>query len=294
MLKKFQCNKCCKEFDKKYSYDRHLSSKKGCDDINVETLIVTEADKSFECEYCEKKYEKPDNLKRHLENEKSKCYIKRHPDEHQINNQKTVNKIIQKNYNSVNATFNNINNNNITNNIAITPIINQFVFAPHGKETISHITKEIMLELLNKQSFTEMCTDLMRLLYFNVKVPENQNWTLVYPKNKKGGLEFNLETQQFERKMTHDIIDDKFTNMIDLLLPLIEEIQIEDREHNILNAQQRRNIYRYTAHYGMVEISKDSKNVYNAIHAMAYEERRKSMDTWRENGFKGNHLSLKF
>ena len=50
---------------------------------------------------------------------------------------------------------------------------------------------------------------------------------------------------------------------------------------------------RFGRHLGM-EISKDSEEIYESIHDMAYNERKRSMATWKEQGYKGNHLSLKF
>jgi len=47
-------------------------------------------------------------------------------------------------------------------------------------------------------------------------------------------------------------------------------------------------------HFGQLDISKTSKDVYNSIHEFAYNSRIDQMKIWGENGHQGNHLSLKF
>ena len=134
----------------------------------------------------------------------------------------------------------------------------------------------------------------MRLLYFNKEVPENRNWTIVYPKNKNAGVEFNHETLRFERKQTYNIIDDKFSNMISLLFDLVQEISKDDIENNNLSKRQKINVNKYCMHFGQLDISKTSKDVYNSIHELAYNSRKDQMEVWKDNGHTGNHLSLKF
>ena len=82
--------------------------------------------------------------------------------------------------------------------------------------------------------------------------------------------------------------------MVDLLQPLLEEIYKEDAKDNILNSQQKKNITRYYAHVGMLEISKESPEVYETIHDMAYNHKTISTTNWKEQGLSGNHLSIKF
>ena len=151
-----------------------------------------------------------------------------------------------------------------------------------------------MLEILNIESFPKMCTELMRLLYFNKEVPENRNWTIVYPKNQNAGVEYNHTTQKFERKKTYNIIDDKFSNMVNLLFDLVQEISRDDIENDNLSKRQKINVNKYCMHFGQLDISKTSKEVYNSIHSFAYNSRVEQMKEWGDSGHQGNHLSLKF
>src|SRR5690606_31147288 len=151
------------------------------------------------------------------------------------------------------------------------------------------ITKEVMLKILDIESFPKMCTELMRLLYFNKEVPENQNWTIVYPKNSNAGVEFNHNSGRFERKLTYNIIDDKFSNMVNLLFDLVQEISNDDSINDNLSKRQKINVNKYCMHFGQLDISKTSKDVYNSIHSLAYSSKRAQMKIWKEKGYKGNH-----
>ena len=204
MDKTFNCDNCDISFARKYNLQRHLLKRK-CKIINDNTdiLSITSIDSEFyldkkqdilKCEYCSKIFVKKYSLDRHLESNRGECYKIRNKF---IQN----NKMYKKEYN--NCIINNVENQTVIQNITnvnIQPVVNNIILAKHGEETISHITKDVMLEILNIESFPKMCTELMRLLYFNKEVPENRNWTIVYPKNKNAGVEFNHETLRFEKK----------------------------------------------------------------------------------------------
>jgi hypothetical protein len=113
-------------------------------------------------------------------------------------------------------------------------------------------------------------------------------------KIKNAGVEFNHETLRFERKKTYNIIDDKFSNMVNLLFDLVQEISRDDIENNNLSKRQKINVNKYCMHYGQLDISKTSEAVYDSIHSFAYNSRKDQMKEWGESGHKGNHLSLKF
>ena len=274
----FKCFTCEQIFNNKSKLDRHFYQKKECMKGNVDMFAIEfgNFEKNIKCEYCGNGYSTEDHLRRHISSEKSKCYKKRNSA--QINNVSVLNMPV--------------------NNIAVQPVVNNlhkhYTIAKHGEETTSHFTEEVLLRILNIENFTDCCAEFMRVLYFNKEVPENQNWSIVYPRNKKAGVHLNYDTNKFERVENSDIIDSKFSNMAFLLFPKALKLLERHFIKPFLTKTQVYNINKLGMHFGMMNISKTSKDVYKAVHKMAYEERQKQMDTWRESGHKGNHLSLKF
>jgi Zinc finger, C2H2 type len=288
-IAQFFCTICNKRFDRKYNLIRHESSNTCYKNNDIKDI---NNNYELQCGICKKMFPKKYNLHRHLLSNRGDCYKMRSGKyKLTINDNQLINNIQNQTINNItNTNINNITNNNI-NNINIQPIV---ILARPGEETISHITKDVMLELLNIESFPKMCTELMRLLYFNKEVPENRNWTIVYPKNKNAGVEYNHASGKFERKKTYNIIDDKFSNMISLLFDLVQEISNEDLLNNNLSKRQKININKYGMHFGQLDISKTSKEVYESIHSFAFNSRKDQMKEWGDSGHKGNHLSLKF
>jgi Zinc finger, C2H2 type len=290
-IPRYICNICKKEFHKKFNLERHES-------INTchEGNKMIKYNDNLKCDFCNKVFDRQFNLDRHLSSKRGDCYKIRKEKEKSLiinNNNQTINQTINNNQTYINNNIQNIQN--IQNIIQLQPVIKEkVILAKHGEETISHITKEVMLEILSIESFPKMCTELMRLLYFNKEVPENRNWTIVYPKNQNAGIEFNHETLRFERKKTYNIIDDKFSNMVNLLFDLVQEISRDDIENDHLSKRQKINVNKYCMHFGQLDISKTSKEVYKSIHEFAYNSRIEQMKEWGESGHKGNHLSLKF
>ena len=131
-------------------------------------------------------------------------------------------------------------------------------------------------------------------MYFNRNVPRNCNWAIAYPKNLKAAVVFNDDSNQFERKSTVEVIDEKFENMMHLLQPLIEQIYQEDEINNHLNNQQKRNLKEYYSHFGVSHISTESPVIYEAIQDLGYNARTVPMTSWKQQGLDGKHLSLKF
>lgn len=280
----YACSVCNKTFSTKQRFQSHLNRKNDTcsqflnnflsiegmgqqktlklSDINYGTI-----DNDFKCKHCNKTFDRQFFLDRHLNSINTACYtmrttLKRPPP--------------------------------MPTSISVKNNLNQVLIVRHGKERIDHITKEVLLSILNQPSFIKMFTDLASVMYFNKVVPENSNWCIVYPNNLQAGVEYNHDTTQFERKSTVDIIDEKFANMLDLLQPLIEEIYREDELYNILNYQQKINIRHYYGLFGVMQISKESPDIYNAIHNLSYNSRSIAMTSWKEQGLNGKYLSLKF
>ena len=270
----FECEKCKKCFVFESDYLRHISISSNCQLLTIKS--------SYTCKICDKAFANKSSLTRHMKQTNGKC-ITISSTEIQRMKQEILNEIkteLKENGFSSNIT-------NIVNNT-------NFLFVKPGEESVKHITKEVILKLLNMPSFTKICVDLMQDAYFNRKVPKNHNWCLVYPQNQKAAVMFDYTTNKLDRESTSDTINNKFENLMNLLTPVLLEIIDEDERTDFLNQRQKRNLFRIKHFCNVDELSNESTEIYEAIHKLAYSERSIPMKTWDESGLTGNHLSLKF
>lgn len=273
------CPNCFKIFRSSVKLKKHLENQCKIDldqELNCLTLQTLEKNNII-CKHCGLSFERDGHLKKHLQSMTTKCFIMQ-----LASQQKTIN-------------ITNIDNKQITNNIDkqinITPSIG---FVKTGSENIDHITKDVLLRILNINHFPRVCVEFMKELYFNKKVPENHNWFIAYPNHEKAGVVYNYEIEEFVRTSTEDIINEKFDNMMHLLQPLIEEIYKEDEQTNNLNNVQRLNLQRFYGIFGAYHLAKESEEIYNAIHQLAFDFQKIPKTSWKEQGLDGNHLSIKF
>lgn len=232
----------------------------------------------YNCNSCSKMFASVSNLKRHIKENHYTLAIEPQ--------KKEDNKSINITNNINNGTINNITNNT-TNNITIQPLL----FVKHGEERIDHITKEFLLKLLNYTSAQKMFVELMGTLYFSSEVPENNNWSLAYPYNNKAAIVYDYDKNKFIRTSTEQIINDKFSNMIDKLVPMIDEIN-KDRDN--LTRMQQINILHFYDKECVYDLSTKYPEIFELIRKLAYEQRYVPMGSWDEQGLNGKHLSLKF
>jgi hypothetical protein len=272
-----KCPNCLKGFNNSEKLSLHLQN---CTESASAILqLEYKNNKEFICEKCGASFSKKVNLKRHAESVFTKCFIM-----DLAKQQKTIN-------------ITNIDNKQITNidkqinNTIVTPTIG---FVKTGQEKIDHLTKEVLLKILNINSFRKVCIEFMKELYFNKKVPENHNWFIAYPNHGKAGIIYNYDTEQFVRTETEEIINEKFDNMMHLLQPLIEEIYKEDELNNNLTNVQRFNLQRFYALFGAYHLSNEAEDIYDAVHDLAYNYQSIPKNSWKEQGLDAKHLSIKF
>ena len=185
----FDCDICNSSFARKYNLQRHLLKGNCNNKINMDSImnnsimpfdIDVDKDKNhiIKCSYCKKLFDKKCKLNRHLLSTTGNCYNLRMKTDPNI-----INKIYKKKiYDTINNNQTNINIGTIRN---VQPVIKEpLALDKHGEETISHITKDVMMEILNIESFPKMCAELMRLLYFNKEVPENKPMKYKYKRKK--------------------------------------------------------------------------------------------------------------
>jgi uncharacterized C2H2 Zn-finger protein len=276
-MKIFKCEKCEKCFNKKYDYETHLNKKKSCvEDLKIVNYKQSLVENSIHCEFCNQCFKSNRDLIRHL-NSKNTCFSNR-----------TDNKFKKAYIETLNLYNNNIGKLEVNNKIK--PV----KFRKRGKERVDHITRDVVLELFKNQKFILICEELMKLIYFNEKVPENSSWSIAYPKNDTAGVVYNDDDDDFERRSTKQIVEDKFSNMINLLVPVMQSIHKDVEFYETLSDIQQVNMVNFFYHLGMYQISKESPDVYEAMHKLCYAQRKIPMKLWSEQGYSGSHLSLKF
>jgi hypothetical protein len=262
----FECPKCKRCFEFGSLYYQHINRFSNCD-IYLKSKYV--------CDFCKEDFSSKQTLERHKKNSNTKCSMFRII-QSTLADQKML---------SITNVVN--NNNSVLNNI------NNLIFAKPGEENVKHITKEVILELLNKK-FENICVTLMQDAYFNRRVPKNHNWCLAYPNNGKAAVVFNYDQNEFIRDSTEETINVKFANLLELLSPIFTEIVDEENQTGFLNKTQRANLIRLQYFSNIDKLSQEAKPLHDDIRKIAYDNRKIPMKTWDDSGFKGNHLSLKF
>lgn len=269
----FVCQKCDRCFSNKSNYNRHLKRKNPCKKKKIDPKQYETID--FPCEYCQNDFTTKQNLNRHKKNTNTACYITRTMKQEM----QALKEAILSNPPS---TTNNITNvTNVTNNVTNNNIINVQIVAP-GKENMDHITVETVLDLMN-HDFSHMMSELMRLIYFNKDVPENNHWCVKYTKSEYGVLQFNTDTQLIERLLTPKIINLHFDNMMELLAPIVNKItpaMIESR-------QQKVNLSLFYEYYGVSDLQEEKPHDYHDLKMMAFNNKVVPVEHWKIKGLKG-------
>jgi hypothetical protein len=276
------CKNCKKIYRTKEILDNHLQE---CAPLPLNKY-------AYSCKICSKLFTSSSNLKYHIKTQ--------HYQVKPFEPQETIKGVTNNTTSVTNITNNNITNdiknltinnntfsNKISNNINVQPLL----FVKHGEERIDHITKEFLLKLLNYTSSQRMFVDLMATLYFSSEVPENNNWTLAYPYNDKAAIVYDYDAQKFKRTSTEAVINEKFANMINKLVPMMDEIK---EDYDNLTKEQKLNLLHFYDKECVYDISNQYPDIYALIHKLAYEQRFVPMTSWKEQGLSGNHLSIKF
>jgi hypothetical protein len=227
----FKCNYCNFITEKKSNYKRHLSTKKHISNVKcIETETdgyrrkQTETDgyrrkhistnvnieyNGFECKYCCKLINNSKNMSYHYINtcmnipDKIKNrYIIKHN-----NNKKTKDKLELIEYRTngssktINNTMNNNTmNNNTTNNTTNNTVINNLIINPVGKESIEHINKERLLEILGcgDDMLKEFCKELYSVNE-NLNVYLDFRCKLITFINKENELEIETMNRMLQK-----------------------------------------------------------------------------------------------
>jgi hypothetical protein len=187
-------------------------------------------------------------------------------------------------------------NNNVINNKTIT---NNVLFVKHGEESVEHMTREILLEILAKPTFIAFFENLVTSIYFNENVIQNINWFIAFPKISDGAVTFNHQISQFQRSSTKDTIDAKFYNIVNkLLYKLMDNIFKEDMYTKFLTPCQRHNLNKFNEYVfkylSKEKLSSEAELILDSIRKLAFNSQGVARKSFREQGLSAKHLSLKF
>lgn len=286
----YECERCHKIFNKKSNYNAHMNRKNPCKIINIK-VEVNEVNENKEenknslylenivknrvqCQYCKKIYSSKYHLNRHIKNsckgfslledeilaekqkeiENLKIENKKLKDD--LKNNDSGNTII--NIDSINNSFNlNYNDNKQVN------IFNNLYLNKFGDEKVKHISDEVLKKVVRNPEIG--IPNLIKLIHFNPKLPENWNVML---KNKKLPYVDVFNGEQWEtrdKKETiqsliigkKDISDDFYDETLDnMKLPdkvkesyesyseyidkFVNSIIIDENEQNIFKRKYKR------------------------------------------------------
>jgi len=186
----YKCEKCNKDFHLKGDYTRHTKRKFPCSKKTPGVLQKTgkksndgyelkntctrgspETTKSkYECKYCNSKFTRKYSLNRHI---KDRCKMKKEEDEAMeglLVEIKEMKKQLELLKSEKAQTINNITtNNNLNNNL----IKNDISIIAFGKEDLSRITKNTMINILSR-GFKSLPL-LFENIHFNDNYPEYHN-----------------------------------------------------------------------------------------------------------------------
>ena len=240
---KYNCEVCNYESNIKSHYNRHLNTKKH--KINVEfngvmneksikkytkdtqmiqnqkkrytkdtqictndTQKYTNQNKNEFCEFCGKFFKSRPSMLRHV---RTYCKIKKEMEAEEakkdqiiIEQKEQINKLIDKVGNKTTILTNSINNNsnNNTNNSNNNVQLNSF-----GNEDLSMLTNKVKKKMI-KGPF-KMIPNMMKMIYFNDKYPENQTLKLV---NRKDNILQIHGNEGWEYVHKEEVIDEIIGN----------------------------------------------------------------------------------
>jgi hypothetical protein len=224
--------------------------------------------KKYLCKYCKFEFTQFQNRWRHEKKCESK--IKEENKITQLENKiiELESKINNKTNTKINTQTNN-NNNGTINNITI----NQF-----GKENINAISVKEIKDLIKNDNYL---VDIVKLLNFNEKYPENHNFCNTSLEGKYISV-FNSDTNKIEKINKNDFYDkvlcNSFTKMDNLSLILElnndvkEQIKEKYREHLDNKLTHIKEIFYKDKIY--------KKNYKTNINELAYNKNKIILDTW--------------
>ena len=224
----YKCDKCFKEFSKKYNYEIHINRKFPCNNNIDKDLLITQ----LQNENMELKNENME-LKEDIEVLKEEINRLKLEKEHEA---KEIYKDVLEKYISTNTTTNKTSNKKVTNNTNNTnsnnTINNFYNLVPFGMENIDDLTPEEKKTILNSGMFCSvMCA---KKLNCNPRLPQYQNITFTNLRSNDAKIYDKDKTWKTIDK--EDLFETVIPRRIDDVNLLIEneEIKISPYMENLM------------------------------------------------------------
>ena len=235
---------------------------------------------NYNCKFCNKEFKNYQNRWKH---ETKVCKLKT-SDTLFIKLEKTIqknevleNKIKELENKVNNKTINTTNNNNITNN-QNNGTINNITINQFGKENINALTIKDIKQLIKNDNYL---VDIVKLLNFNEKFPENHNFCNTSLEGKYISV-FNSNTNAIEKINKNDFYEKVLCNSFDKMdnLSLILELNKDVKEQ--IKEKYKEHLDNKLTHIRDI-FYKDKiykKNYKTNINELSYNKNKVVLDTW--------------
>ena len=168
--------------------------------------------------------------------------------------------------------LNQMNNFTNTNNNNDTKMLFAIQFTEKGKETLSHISPEQTLQILNHDEFDNSLKHMTKAVFFHPLAPQNSRWCIIDKNAKFGALEYSHESNTIIRKSTSDVIEMNMTDLVFNVSDFFDDFQKRTK----LTKTQERNCNRFIDLVGNELTSAQVTSVKN----LAYDERNYPRALW--------------
>lgn len=239
LINKYQCNVCGLIFDIYKTYWKHMKRKTPCISQDQCKDIVEQSNEAKNrVEYYQEKTTQQQQFLQQKESEIEtlKRLVERLSEKEELIKETQVMlsdkmDLIHESVEDSKQQFHSLSNKQL-----VTQQINNYNFDnktlfnisfSHAKnERLDHITKDMLLEILDHENLNDSLKDLTASIYFHPKCPENWKWNVSDLHAKCGALEFNFESGTIIRKDTREVIEKNMKNVWFSVTDLLEELRM--------------------------------------------------------------------
>jgi hypothetical protein len=264
----YNCDICNKNFKTNSGLWKHIKNIHNTEldqTDQVKQYKRTEQVKDFNCKFCNKNFSFNQSKWSH----EQKCKTK-----NTLTLEEQVKMLSQKikeieskpsNTNTTNNTTNNNTTNNTTNNI-------QYIINAPGKESLSHLTFEDQKLIMNKG--LNSLTQLIELVNFNKKVPENHSYCVTSLNDKHASV-IDDKTNSVIKTAKSDLFDKILVTNLNNLEKCCENKKLnkQERDEFMSKINELRSI--------LFQNRKYMKRYRNDINLISYNNKDIILDTWK-------------